>query len=100
MLAEQVCAMLQNCLDESSSALDGMQPTRRQVPPRAGLPSLPSAGVDAGGLQAQLRGADRGVIAGRAGADDDDVEFVAHGIVLARSSRSLADEAEMGAVPG
>ena len=26
-----------------SSALDGMQPTRRQVPPRAGLPSLPSA---------------------------------------------------------
>ena len=32
---------LWNCLDESSRALDGMQPTLRQVPPSAGLPSLP-----------------------------------------------------------
>src|SRR6185503_1791193 len=42
------------------------------------LAVLAGEGVDAGGLQAQLRGADRGHIAGRAGADDDDVEFVAH----------------------
>jgi len=33
----------QNWREESSSALEGMQPTRRQVPPSAGLPSLPSA---------------------------------------------------------
>src|SRR3546814_16739353 len=38
--------------------------------------------VDAGRLQAQLCGADRGHIAGRAGADDDDIEFFAHGFSL------------------
>ena len=55
-----------------------MQPTRRQVPPSAGLPSLPERGVDAGGLQAELRGADGGVIAGGAGTDDDYVELFCH----------------------
>ena len=39
-----------------------------------GLAVLAERGVDAGGLQAELRGADRGVVAGGAGADDDDVE--------------------------
>ena len=32
--------------------------------------------VDTGGFQAQLRGADGSVIAGRAGTDDDDVEIL------------------------
>ena len=44
------------------------------------LAVLAGPGVDAGGLQAELRGADRGVITGRAAADDDDVEFVAHDV--------------------
>ncbi len=39
----KMCCRLWNWREESSSALDGMQPTRRQVPPSAGLPSLPSA---------------------------------------------------------
>ncbi len=34
--------------------------------------------VDAGGLQAQLGRADGGVVAGRAGTDDDDVELFSH----------------------
>ena len=38
------------------------------------LAVLAQRGVDAGGLQAQLRGADGGVITGRAGTDDNDVE--------------------------
>ena len=42
------------------------------------LAVLAQRGVDAGGLQAQLRGADRGVVAGGAGTDDDDVELFAH----------------------
>src|SRR5690348_2746557 len=63
----------QNCLDESSSALDGMQPTLRHVPQRL-LAILALERVDAGGLQAQLRRADRADVAGRACADDDDVE--------------------------
>jgi hypothetical protein len=39
------------------------------------LAVLADPGVDAGRLQAELRGADRGVITGRAAADDDDVEL-------------------------
>jgi hypothetical protein len=39
--AAKPCVRLWNCLDESSIALDGMQPTFKQVPPSAGLPSLP-----------------------------------------------------------
>ncbi len=35
-------------------------------------------GIHASGLEAKLCGADRGHVSGRAGADDDDVEFVAH----------------------
>ena len=37
--------------------------------------------VDAGRLQAELRGADRGDVAAGAGADDDDVEFFAHFLI-------------------
>src|SRR5690606_16123002 len=43
-----------------------------------GLAVLADAGVDAGHLHAQLRGADRGVVAGGAGTDDDDVELFCH----------------------
>ena len=60
--------------DDCSSALDGMQPTLVQVPPSAGLPSAPRPVVDAGGLEAELRGADRGDVAAGAAADHDDVE--------------------------
>src|SRR5690606_17170526 len=42
------------------------------------LAVLAQGGVDAGGLHAQLGGTDRGVVAGRAGADDDDVELFGH----------------------
>ena len=42
------------------------------------LAILADKGVDAGRLQAQLRGADRGVVTGRASADDDDIVFFAH----------------------
>src|SRR5690606_41826599 len=42
------------------------------------LAILAHVGIDAGGLQAQLGGADGGDIAGRAGSDDDDVEMLAH----------------------
>src|SRR5690606_31295349 len=38
-----LCSMFSYWWVESSSALEGTQPTRRQVPPRAGLPSLPRA---------------------------------------------------------
>src|SRR3546814_9226737 len=50
------------------------------------LAVLAQRGVDAGDLHAQLRGADGGVVAGGAGADDDDVELFAHFI---RSQRNL-----------
>jgi hypothetical protein len=43
-----------------------------------GLAVLADEGVDHGGLEAQLRGADRGHIARGARTDDDDVELVAH----------------------
>ncbi|GAI86198.1 unnamed protein product, partial [marine sediment metagenome] len=53
-----------------------------KVPPcrssSVSLPVLAERGVDARGLQAQLRGADRGVIAGGTCTDDDDVELFAH----------------------
>jgi hypothetical protein len=49
-----------------------MQPTLVQVPPGAGLVVLPF--VDAGGVQAELCGADRGDVAARAAADHDDVK--------------------------
>ena len=38
--------------------------------------------VDAGGLQSMLAGADRGHVAGRTGADDDDVVLLTHFIHL------------------
>src|SRR3546814_1387897 len=43
---------------------------------KGGLAVLAQRGVDAGDLHAQLRGADGGVVAGGAGADDDDVEVL------------------------
>ena len=42
------------------------------------LAILAQCGVDAGGLQAQLGGTDGGMVAGRAGTDDDDVELFSH----------------------
>jgi len=39
---------------------------------------LAQRSVDAGGLQTQLRGADGGVVTGRTGTDDDDVELFSH----------------------
>ena len=59
-----------NSSEACSSALDGMQPTFRQVPPSV------AALLDAGDLQAELGGADRGDVAAGAAADDDDVEGV------------------------
>src|SRR3546814_11494969 len=43
---------------------------------KGGLAVLAQRGVDAGDLHAQLRGADGGVVAGGAGADDYDVEVL------------------------
>ena len=43
-----------------------------------GLAVLADEGIDAGGLQAELRRADRRHVAGGAAADDDDVELLAH----------------------
>ncbi len=42
------------------------------------LAILAQGSVDAGGLQTQLRGADGGVVAGRTGTDDDNVELFSH----------------------
>ena len=50
-----------------SSALVGMQPQLRQMPPRCSRSTH-------GGLHAELGGADRGDIAARPAADDDQVE--------------------------
>ena len=74
----KIVARLLEQVARISSALDGMQPTFRQVPPRVG------ALLDAGHLHAELGGADRRHVAARAGADHDEVE----GIVCHRSSQS------------
>ena len=42
------------------------------------LAVLAQRSIDAGGLQTQLRGADGGMVAGRTGTDDDDVELFSH----------------------
>ena len=55
-----------------------MQPTLVQVPPGAGLPVGRAPVVDAGGLQSELRGADRRDIAAGTGADDYDIECFCH----------------------
>src|SRR5690606_38480787 len=61
------------------------------------LAVLAQRGVDAGGLHAQLRGADGGVVAGGAGADDDDVELFAHFIRSQRDSGfGIRDSEERG----
>ena len=61
-------SVLSNSSDDCSSALDGMQPIFRQVPPRVARFSTQAD------LQAELRRADGADIAAGAGADDDDVE--------------------------
>ncbi len=68
------------CSLDCSSALLGMQPTLVQVPPGAGPPLGVFPLVDAGGVQAELRGADGGDVAAGAAADDDDVEGLGHGV--------------------
>ncbi len=50
------------------SALEGMQPRIRQVPPQP-------VGFDQHGVEAQLAGADRGHVAARAAADDQDLGY-------------------------
>ena len=62
----------------------------------AGSAERPLAGrvrpfLDAGGLQAELGGADRGDVAGRTGADDDDVERLCHGFLDMASHRGHRD---------
>ena len=70
-----------NSSDAWSSALDGMQPTLRQVPPKR------LAAFGAGGLEPELRGADRGDVAAGAGADHQDVEIViSHSIAVLKRS--------------
>src|SRR5690606_8947093 len=56
--------------------------------------------VDAGGLQAQLRGADGGVVAGRAGTDDDDVELFSHLRFLGTNPFSLREKVARSAGGG
>ena len=56
-----------NISEACSSALEGMQPMLRQVPP------MRLALLDDGDLHAELRGADGAHIAAGAGADDDKV---------------------------
>src|SRR5262249_41251392 len=85
------CVRLWNCFDESSSAFDGMQPTLRQGPPSAALPSRPAHASTQAGFGPGRRGADRRVIAGGTAADDDDVELVCH-CVLPSSSFSQREE--------
>jgi hypothetical protein len=55
-----------------------MQPTLVQVPPGRGRPCSVLPLVDAGHVEAQLRGTDGADIAAGAAADDDDVELFAH----------------------
>ena len=60
-----------------SSALLGMQPTLRQTPPQYFF-SITR------GLQAELRGADGSDVAAGSGAEDEDIEVLAHGASLVR----------------
>src|SRR3546814_2120699 len=62
------------------------------------LAVLAQRGVDAGDLHAQLRGADGGVVAGGAGADDDDVELLlfAHCVVLVPGTLLFKGRARVG----
>ena len=68
-----------------SSDLVGMQPTLLQTPPQY-FSSMMAV------LQAQLRGADRGDVAARSGAEHDDVEVCGHGANF-RGARASADRA-------
>ena len=61
ILASAPSAAASKYSDAWSIALDGMQPTLRQVPPSV------SRLFGAGGLEAELRGADRGDIAAGTG---------------------------------
>ena len=55
-----------------------MQPTFVHVPPSAGLPPAVFQSSMHAVAKPELRGADRGDVAAGAGADDDDVEGLAH----------------------
>ncbi len=68
----------------SSSALVGMQPQFRQVPPEG------RRAFDDGGREPELRGADGGDVAAGAGADHDDVVFVRHSVTCLSSSWTRA----------
>jgi hypothetical protein len=58
---------------------------------QGGLAVLADVAVDAGRLQAKLGGADGGVVAGRAGTDDDDVELFGHDRFLGACPFSRGD---------
>ena len=79
-VAGEAVAGLVEQLGGVSSALEGMQPTLRQVPPWVG------ALLDAGDLQAELGRADGADVAAGAGADDDEIV----GLPCAGSLHSVA----------
>ena len=56
---------------------------------RAALGVLPL--VDAGGVEAELRGADGGDVAAGAAADDDDVEVLGHGFISSSVRTRISD---------
>src|SRR3546814_11454651 len=60
------------------------------------LAVLAQRGVDAGDLHAQLRGADGGVVAGGAGADDDDVELLVLGRKSVETGKSVSVRVDFG----
>ena len=66
------CLTLSISAPAAMSALDGMQPTLRQVPPSASF-------SDDSDLLAELREANGTDVASRSGTDDDDVALFAHG---------------------
>ncbi len=90
----QDCATFSACAC-SSSALVGMQPQFRQVPPSTGARSTTAV------RQAELGGADGGDVAAGAGADDDHVVFAEpwarYCLLLHRRQR---DERHRGAAAG
>ena len=71
----------------SSSALVGMHPQSRQVPPSAFCFSTTAT------VQAELRGADGGDVSAGSGADHDDVVFVGHVRLVKRAGSGREDPA-------
>ena len=77
-----MCCRFQNWRERVQQRLGRDAADAQAGAAQRGLAVLAERRVDAGGLQAQLRGADRGVIAGRAGADDDDVELFCSFVIV------------------